>query len=266
MGDGGLTREQLERYDRNVRLAGVGEEGQRRLLASSALVVGAGGLGSAAILYLAAAGVGRLAVADAGRLERSNLNRQVLHRTGDLGRAKIDSARGAVQALNPDCRVETRGDRLTAANARRAVRGFDVALDCSDNFPTRLALADACWIERVPLVSGAVVRMEGLLLTVLPAPGNPCYRCLVPAEPPAGEVPTAAESGILGAVAGMMGALEAVEALKLLLGLGRPLVDRLLVYDGAAATFRETRRVRDPGCPLCGDQPTITDASMPNDA
>jgi len=264
MADGELTRDQLERYDRNLRLAGVGPAGQRRLLASSVLVAGAGGLGSSAILYLAAAGVGRLAVADAGRLERSNLNRQVLHRTGDLGRLKVDSAREAVRALNPDCRVETIAEPLSAATARRAVRGFDVVLDCTDNFPTRLALADACWLERVPLVSGAVVRMEGLLLVA--RPGHPCYRCLVPEVPPPDEVPSAAEVGILGAVAGTIGALAAVEALKLLLGIGRPLVDDLLVYDGLAGTFRETRRVRDPACPLCGDHPTITEATLPYDA
>jgi adenylyltransferase/sulfurtransferase len=245
-----LSPESLERFDRNLRIPQVGPEGQKRLLGASALVVGAGGLGSAAILYLASAGVGRLAIADSERLELSNLNRQVLHHTSDIGRRKVDSAREAVFALCPMCKVEVVADRLDAGNLRRTVRGFGVVLDCSDNFPTRLGLSDAAWQEGIPLVSAAAVRMEGRLLTVLPG-RSPCYRCLVPELPPEAQVPRAAEVGILGGVAGAMGALQAVEAVKVLLGIGETLTDRLLIYDGLGGRFREVRRVRDPACTLC---------------
>jgi adenylyltransferase/sulfurtransferase len=246
-----LSPESRERFDRNLRIPEIGCEGQKRLLGASALVVGAGGLGSAAILYLASAGVGRLAIADSGRLELSNLNRQVLHRTCDVGRRKVDSAREAVFSLCPICKVEIVADRLDAGNVRGMVRGFDVVLDCSDNFPTRLGLSDAAWQEKIPLVSAAAVRMEGRLLTVLPG-RDPCYRCLVPELPPEAQVPRAVEVGILGGAAGAMGALQAVEAVKVLLGVGETLIDRLLIYDGLGGRFREVKRVRDPACPLCG--------------
>jgi len=247
-----LTPRERERYDRNIRLAAVGEAGQRKLLASSALVVGAGGLGSAVIVYLAAAGVGRLRIVEADRLELSNLNRQVLHRAADLGRSKADSAAEAVRALNPGCRVELLAERLTAERARDVVRGADVVLDCTDNFPTRFVVADACWAERVPLVSAAVLRFEGQLASVIPAEGSPCYRCLLPEPPPPEAAPGAAQVGILGAVAGTFGALQAVEAVKVLLGIGRNMAHRLLVYDGLSGDFRTMRRSRDPACPLCG--------------
>ena len=192
-----LTSDQRERFDRNLRLAGVGEAGQRRLLAATAVVIGTGGLGSPAILYLAAAGVGRLRLADDGRIEPSNLNRQILHTAADVGRPKVDSAREAVLALAPGCRVETVAERIDAASAPGLVRGAGVVLDCSDNFATRLAVADAAWREGVPLVSAAVLRMEGQLLAVIPASGDPCYRCLLPEVPSPGAAPGAAEVGIL---------------------------------------------------------------------
>jgi adenylyltransferase/sulfurtransferase len=247
-----LTPDARQRYDRHIRLAALGEAGQRRLLESTALVVGAGGLGSAAMLYLAAAGVGRIRLVESERLELSNLNRQVLHRTADLGRPKADSAAEAVRALNPDCRVEIVPERLAAARARQIVRGAGVALDCTDNFPTRFVLADACWAEGVPLVSAAVLRFEGQLLSVIPAEGSPCYRCLIPEPPPPDVAPAAAQVGILGAVAGVLGTLQAVEAIKVLAGIGRNLAHRLLVYDGLEGTFRTVRRTRDPACPVCG--------------
>ena len=248
-----LTPEARLRYDRNIRLAQVGEAGQRRLLESTALVVGAGGLGSAAILYLAAAGVGRIRLVESDRLELSNLNRQVLHRTAGLGRPKAESAAEAVRGLNPDCRVDILPERLAAARAREFARGADVALDCTDNFATRFVLADACWAEGVPLVSAAVLRFEGQLLSVIPAAGSPCYRCLI-AEPPPSEVaPTAAQVGILGAVAGVLGTLQAVEAIKILARIGHNMAHRLLVYDGLEGTFRMVRRTRDPECPMCGE-------------
>jgi adenylyltransferase/sulfurtransferase len=249
-----LTPDQRERYDRNLRLAEVGEAGQRRLLESSALIVGAGGLGSPAILYLAAAGIGRLGILDGERLERSNLNRQVLHRTADLGRPKADSAARRVRGLNPALRVEVFAERLTEAGARDRVRGWDVVLDCTDNFPTRLVLADACWREGRGLVSAAAIRFEGWLLSVLPAAGSPCYRCLVP-EPPGEEVlPAARTVGVFGAAPGVLGALQAMEAVKLLLGIGQNLAHHLLIYDGLEGTFRTVRRARDPACPVCGEK------------
>ena len=257
-----LTPSARERFDRNMRLAPVGEAGQRRLLASRAVVIGAGGLGSAAIYYLAAAGVGRISIADAGNLELSNLNRQILHRASDVGRPKTDSARDAVLAFWPECRVETVAERITEATAPQVVRGADVVLDCTDNFPARFIIADACWREGVPLVSAAVLRFEGHLITVIPArqgvaaaspaEGSPCYRCLIAEPPPAGVSPTAARVGILGAVAGMFGALQAAEAVKVILGIGQSLAHRMLIYDGLAGTLRTVRRTRDPQCRFCG--------------
>jgi len=247
-----LTPSARERFDRNLRLAPVGEAGQRRLLASRAVVIGAGGLGSAAIYYLAAAGVGRITIADAGNLELSNLNRQVIHRTSDVGRPKTDSARDAVLAFWPECRVETVAERITEATAPQVVRKADVVLDCTDNFPARFIIADACWREGVPLVSAAVLRFEGHLITVIPAEGSPCYRCLIAEPPPAGVSPTAMQVGILGAVAGMFGALQAAEAVKVILGIGQSLAHRMLIYDGLAGTLRTVRRTRDPECRFCG--------------
>jgi adenylyltransferase/sulfurtransferase len=247
-----LTSEVRERYDRNIRLAQVGEEGQRRLLAAQATIVGAGGLGSAAILYLAAAGVGRIRIIEPERLELSNLNRQVLHRAADLGRLKVESAAEAVRALAPDCAVESVAEWVMPSAARGLLRGSGVVLDCTDNFLTRHVIADACWAEGLPLVTAAVLRMEGHLISVIPAERSPCYRCLVPETPPPGSHPTAVEVGILGAVAGVLGTLQAVEAIKVILGIGFNLAYRMLIYDGLEGTFRTIRRTRDPACPVCG--------------
>jgi adenylyltransferase/sulfurtransferase len=252
MTDPELTSSDRERFDRTIRLAEVGEAGQRRLLASTVAVIGAGGLGSAAILYLVAAGVGRLRIADSERLEPSNLNRQVIHRASSLGRLKAESAREAVLALNPACRVEIVTDRITEASAGPLLGGADVVLDCTDNFPTRLLVADACWRAGVPLVTAAVLRFEGQLLSVIPTVGSPCYRCLVPEEPPADASPGAVQVGILGAVAGAMGALQALEAVKVILGIGENLAHRMLIWDGLRGTFRTVRRTREPACRTCG--------------
>jgi len=254
-----LTEEQIERYSRNIILPEVGGEGQRKLLASSAFVVGAGGLGSPALLYLAAAGVGRIGVADSDAVELSNLQRQVIHRTADLGTNKTLSARQAIEALNPDCTVEVVPQRLTAENVRSIIKGYDVVLDASDNFPTRFLVSDACFLERIPLVSAAVLGLEGQLMTILPGPGNPCYRCFLPGPPPSGQVPTCQEAGVLGSVVGVMGSLQATEALKLLLGIGEPLARRLIVYDALEASFRTASRSPDPECRLCGPNATITE-------
>ncbi|MBM3472175.1 MAG: HesA/MoeB/ThiF family protein [Armatimonadetes bacterium] len=254
-----FTTEQIERYSRHILLKEVGVEGQRRLLNSSALVVGAGGLGSPIIQYLAAAGVGRIGIADGDVVELSNLQRQIVHGTADVGRSKAVSAAEFVGGLNPDCRVDIIAERLTAANTREAVAQYDVVLDGSDNFPTRFLVADACWLEGVPLVSGAVLRFEGQLLTVLPGGASPCYRCYVPEPPPPGVIPSCREAGILGAVVGVIGTLQAVEALNLLLGFEVSLADRLLIYEALDCTFTKAKRGRDPECALCGPDRTITD-------
>ncbi|MDP6439782.1 MAG: HesA/MoeB/ThiF family protein [Candidatus Brocadiia bacterium] len=256
-----FTEAQVLRYSRHILLSEVDVPGQRRLLGSSALVVGAGGLGSPALLYLAAAGVGRLGVADGDVVEMSNLQRQIIHRTADLGRSKVESARESIEDANPDCKVEVHPGRLTAANIRDVVRGYDVVIDGSDNFPTRFLVADCCYFERLPLVSGAAVRFDGQLMTVLPGEGKPCYRCFAHEPPPPGLVPSCQEAGILGAVAGVIGTLQAAEALKLLLGIGSLLSDRLLIYDALECDFEIVMRSPDPDCPVCGAHPSITELS-----
>ena len=255
----GLTEEQIQRYSRHILLSEVGGEGQRELLASSALVVGAGGLGSPALLYLAAAGVGRLGVADGDIVELSNLQRQIIHGTSDVGRSKVLSAQEAIREINPDCRVQVFPERLTTKNVLQVMRGYDVVLDGSDNFPTRFLVADCCWFEKIPLVSAAVLQFEGQLMTILPGDGNPCYRCFIPEPPPPGLVPSCQEAGVLGAVVGVMGTLQAVEAIKILLGLGTIMSHRLIVYDAIGCRFTTLKRAPDPTCPLCGATRTITE-------
>jgi molybdopterin/thiamine biosynthesis adenylyltransferase len=247
-----FTPQETERYSRNALLAQVGWEGQARWGAGRVLVVGAGGIGSAALLYLAAAGVGRLGLVDGDAVELSNLQRQILHQSADLGRRKVESAAGSLAALNPLCGVETFDLRLNPGNVLEVVRGFEVVLDASDNFPTRFLVAAYCWQEGIPLVSAAATGWHGQLLVAAPGAENPCYRCLVPEMPPAEAVPSSTESGILGAVAGAMGCLQAVEALKLLLGLESDLTRRLLAYDGLQGRFQSLVREKRPDCPLCG--------------
>ncbi len=247
-----FSAEETERYSRNILLAAVGWEGQARWHAGKVLVVGAGGLGSAALLYLAAAGVGHLGVADGDAVELSNLQRQILHRTSDLERRKVASAAASLAALNPHCQVETFDLRLIKANVRDLIRNFAVVLDASDNFPTRFLLAECCWQERIPLVSAAATGWQGQLLVQVRDEDNPCYRCLIPEMPPPAAVPAATEVGILGAVAGALGCLQAVEALKLLLGRESDLRRRLLAYDGLQGRFQSLARPKQPHCPLCG--------------
>ncbi len=258
MADLGFTAEAIERYSRHILLSEVGGAGQRKLLDSSAFVVGAGGLGSPALLYLAAAGVGRIGVADADVVDLSNLQRQIIHQTPDVGRSKVESAERAIGALNPDCKVEAQASRLTVENTREILKGYDVVLDGSDNFPTRFLVSDCCWFERIPLVSAAVLRFEGQILTVLPGEGNPCYRCHVPEPPPPGMVPSCREAGVLGSVVGVMGTLQATEAIKVLLGIGEPMARRMILYDALDCSFRSFARARDPACQLCGENPSIT--------
>ena len=258
-----LTDTQLERYARHVILEEVGEEGQARLLASRVLVVGAGGLGSPLLLYLAAAGVGRIGIIDDDTVELSNLQRQVIHGTRNLGRAKVTSAAEAIAGINPEIAVEPWPERLTAGNALDILSRYDIVADGSDNFATRYLLNDACYLRARPLVSAAVVRFDAQLSTFKAhlGPPHPCYRCIFPAAPPEGLVPRCEEAGIFGALAGSVGALQATEVLKELLGLGESLSGRLIVYDGLASEFRTIRFQRDPACRLCGPDATIRDLS-----
>ncbi len=244
-----LTEEQILRYSRNILLREIGGRGQERLLGARALLVGAGGLGSPAGLYLAAAGVGTLGVADGDRVDLTNLQRQIAHGTDAVGRPKAESMAESIRRLNPAVRIEAHG-RLTPD--AMPVAEYDIVLDGSDNFPTRFAVNDACVRAGVPLVTGAVIRFEGHLTTVLPGPGAPCWRCVFPAPPPDGAVPTCAQAGILGAVAGTIGALMATETVKVLLGIGRPLRGRLLRFDALSGEFRTSAYGRDPACPAHG--------------
>jgi len=259
-----ISDAQLHRYARHVILDEVGEEGQAKLLAAKVLVIGAGGLGAPLLLYLAAAGVGTLGVIDDDDVDLTNLQRQVIHTTDRIGMPKVDSAAIAIGNLNPEIEVVTYEERLTAANALRIVADYDLVADGSDNFPTRYLVNDACFLAKKPLVAGALLRFEGQLATFRAheAGDNPCFRCLFPAPPPEGTVPRCDQAGILGAVAGALGTLQAAEVLKEILGLGESLKGRLLLYDALSTTFRKLKAKRDPACPLCGPQASIRDLSM----
>lgn len=251
-----LSADQVARYDRHLRLDEFGSGSQERLCAGSVLVVGAGGLGSPALLYLAAAGVGRIGIVDDDMVDRSNLQRQVVHRDSDVGTPKAASAARALRELNPDVTVEDHEVRLDEHNARELLRGFDLVLDGADNFPTRYLINDAGYLEGVPVVHGSIYRFEGQVTVFAGGPG-PCYRCLFPQSPPLGSVPSCAQAGVLGVLPGAIGAVQATEAIKLLAGIGEPLIGRLLRYDALAMRWSELRLQRDPACPLCGDDPTI---------
>ena len=252
----GLSKEQVGRYGRQLILPEVGVPGQQRIAQAKVLVVGAGGLGSPAALYLAAAGVGRLGIIDREVVEPSNLHRQILHGTGDVGRPKTASAKARLDALNPETVVVPIQEALTADNAMELLGEYDLVLDGSDNLPTRYLVNDACVLLRKPLVHGGVVGFDGQLMTILPGQG-PCFRCVFPEPPEPGAIPTCGQAGILGAVAGVIGGLMAQEALKLVLGAGEPLVGRLLTFDGRRSAFREVPIRRDLSCAVCGNTPTI---------
>jgi adenylyltransferase/sulfurtransferase len=234
----------------------VGVGGQERLKASKVLLVGAGGLGSPAALYLAAAGVGTIGLVDFDVVDESNLQRQVLHDTAWIGRPKLESAKARLTALNPNVDVVLFPERLTSGNALGVLKGFDVVLDGTDNFATRYLTNDACVLLGIPNVYGSIFRFEGQVSVFLPGKG-PCYRCLYPSPPPSGLVPSCAEGGVLGVLPGVVGCLQATEAIKLLLGIGQSLAGRLILYDALALSFRELRLRRDPLCPLCGENPQI---------
>ena len=251
-----LTDGNVLRYSRNILIREIGPEGQEKLLGSSVLVVGAGGLGSPALLYLASAGVGRIGVIDRDRVEITNLNRQVIHREGSLGRRKVESAGDGIRALRSDARVEEHPAALTAENAAELFRRYDAVVDGSDNFPTKYLCSDASVLSGVPLVHAGVLGFGGQLTVVMPGAG-PCLRCLIPEIPPRRDAPTCSESGILGAVAGIIGSWQAVEAVKLLCGVGEPFAGRLLALDALAGTVSILPVSRDPDCPACGRTPRI---------
>ncbi len=257
-----LSDEELERYARHIVLREVGGAGQARLRAARVLVIGAGGLGSPVILYLAAAGVGTVGVVDFDTVSLSNLQRQIAHRTVDIGRLKTASARDAAQAINPGVAIETHPVRLTADNALELIGRFDIVADGSDNFATRFLVNDACYFAKKTLVSAAVTEFDGQLATYKPHAGDyPCYRCLFPEPPPPGSAPSCSETGILGAAAGVMGTLQALEVMKEIVGIGESLAGQLLIYDALSTRFRTVRVRRDPDCRLCGEQAGIIDLS-----
>ena len=255
----GLEAPQRARYSRHLLIPEVGEQGQLKLLDSKILLIGAGGLGSPASLYLAAAGVGRIGIVDADVVDESNLQRQIVHSTESLGEPKVESARRAVEALNPDVEVVAYKERLTSENIERILAdGWEVIVDGADNFPTRYLVNDASVWHDIPVVHGSIYRFEGQVTVFKPHQG-PCYRCLFPTPPPPELAPSCAEGGVLGVLPGVIGSLQASEALKLALGIGEPLIGRLLLFDALAATFDEVKLRRDPECPVCGEHPTITE-------
>jgi sulfur-carrier protein adenylyltransferase/sulfurtransferase len=254
-----LGPERATRYSRHLLIPEVGEEGQLRLLDSRILLIGAGGLGSPASLYLAAAGVGKLGIVDADVVDETNLQRQIVHSTNSLGEPKTDSARRTIEALNPDVEVVAYRERLTSENIDRILEpGWDVIVDGADNFPTRYLVNDASVWHDVPVVHGSIFRFEGQVTVFKPGDG-PCYRCLFPQPPPAEMAPSCAEGGVLGVLPGVIGSIQATEALKLALGIGDPLVGRLLLYDALSGEFQEMKLRRDPACPVCGEDPSITE-------
>lgn len=256
-GSTGLTPDQVKRYHRHLIMPEVGGKGQRRLANAKVLVVGAGGLGSPASIYLAAAGVGTIGIADFDVVDYSNLQRQILHGTEDIGRPKVDSAADTLSRINPTVRVVKHNEPLSSANAREIVRPYDIVVNGTDNFPTRYLINDVAQFEGKPLVDGSIMRFDGQLTVY--APGHGCYRDLFPTPPPAGAVPSCAEAGVLGVLPGIIGSMQALEAIKLILGVGEPLIGRMLIFDGLSMEFRELRLRKDPNCPVCGDHPTITE-------
>ena len=252
-----LSEEQIHRYSRQIILPGIGGKGQRKLAEAKVFIMGAGGLGSPAALYLAAAGVGTIGLADSDRVELSNLQRQILHRTCDVGFPKVESGKKTLESLNPEVIVRIYPERVTSANARKMIKDYDLVLDGSDNFPTRFLINDACYFEKKTLISGAILRFEGQLSTFKSHDSGPCYRCLLPEPPPPGHVPSCQEAGVLGAVAGIIGLFQANEALKEILGIGQSMTGRFLLFNALDLSFTEMKIQKNPMCPLCGENPTV---------
>ncbi len=252
-----LSPQEVARYSRHLIMPEVALDGQKRLKAARVLLIGAGGLGSPLGLYLAAAGVGRIGLVDFDVVDFSNLQRQVLHGTPDVGRSKLQSAKDHLHAINPEVQIDLYETRLTSANALSIFEPYDIIIDGTDNFPTRYLVNDACVLLHKPNVYGSIFRFDGQASVFFP-PQGPCYRCLYPEPPPPGEVPSCAEGGVLGILPGLIGCIQATEAVKLILGKGTPLIGRLVLYDALQMAFQEFKIRRNPQCPMCGDRPTIT--------
>jgi adenylyltransferase/sulfurtransferase len=254
-----LTNEEIRRYSRHLILPEVGLAGQRKIRNTSVLCIGAGGLGSPIAMYLAAAGIGRLGIVDFDTVDYSNLQRQILHSDADVGTSKADSAKVAIQALNPNVQVDLHKTRITADNAFDLIRPYDIVVDGTDNFPTRYLTNDACVLLKKPNVYGSIFRFEGQASVFAPHLGGPCYRCLYPEPPPPGMVPSCAEGGVLGVLPGIIGCIQATEILKLALGKGSTLIGRLMLFNALDMKFRELKLRKDPKCPVCGPNPTLTE-------
>ena len=259
-----FTEEQLQRYSRHIILPEVGGKGQAKIASAKVILVGAGGLGCPVGYYLTAAGVGTIALIDNDNVEMSNLQRQIAHNVHTIGMPKVESAQKTFTALNPEVNIVPLNIRISKDNIIDLIKDYDIVVDGSDNFPTRYLVNDACVMAKKPLVSGAILRFEGQVTTIIPGEGH-CYRCLFEAPPPAGLVPSCQEAGVLGVLPGVIGGLQATEVLKLILGKGEPLKGQLLIYDALKTAFRKVKVPRNPACPVCGDNPTITELSDPNE-
>ena len=251
-----LTPQQVKRYSRHIIMGQVGSLGQRKLMNAKVLIIGAGGLGSPSAVYLALAGVGTIGIVDFDVVEVSNLQRQILHHNDDVGRPKVVSAQDSLHAYNPDVNVVVHETRISSENAVEIIEQYDIVINGADNFPSRYLVNDACYLLGKPLVDGSILIFDGQATVFIP--GSGCYRCLFPTPPPPGMVPNCAEAGVLGALTGLVGSIQATEALKLILGIGESLKSRLLLIDALAMDFREVRMKRNPACPLCGENPTVT--------
>src|SRR5215218_9456951 len=252
-----LNNDEIRRYSRHLILPEVGMAGQKKICSTSVLCIGAGGLGSPIVMYLAAAGIGKIGVLDFDVVDFSNLQRQIAHGTEDVGRPKTESARDTIQGINPGTQVVIHNERITSENALQIIGQYDIVVDGTDNFPTRYLTNDACVLLRKANVYGSIFRFEGQASVFAPHLGGPCYRCLYPEPPPPGMVPSCAEGGVLGVLPGIVGCIQATEILKLALGKGTPLIGRLLLFNALDMKFRELKLRRDPQCPICGEAPTI---------
>lgn len=257
-----LSEEEIQRYSRHIILQDVGGKGQLKLKRAKVLLIGAGGLGSPAALYLAAAGVGTIGLVDGDVVDLSNLQRQIMHSTATLGQPKVESGRKTLSSINPEITINTYHQLVDADNILPLISQYDIVLDGSDNFSTRFLVNDACFFAKKTLVSASMFRFEGQLTTIKPHAGYPCYRCLYPEPPPAGLVPNCQEAGVLGVLAGTMGILQASEAIKEILGIGETVADKLVIYDALDMKFRKVSRPKDPACPLCGPNPKIKDLNL----
>jgi molybdopterin-synthase adenylyltransferase len=257
-----LTEPEIQRYSRHIILQDVGGKGQLKLKRAKVLLIGAGGLGSPAGLYLGAAGIGTIGLVDGDVVDLSNLQRQIMHTTATLGKPKVESGKQMLSAINPEITINAYHQLVDADNIIPLISQYDIVLDGSDNFTTRFLVNDACFFAKKTLISASMFRFEGQLTTIKPHQGYPCYRCLYPEPPPAGLVPNCQEAGVLGVLAGTMGVLQASEAIKEILGIGETIADKLLIYDALDMKFRKVGRPKDPACPLCGPNPKIKDLSL----